>query len=163
MTPETLFTIGSYAVLPGWALLVFFPAWRWSNRFVAPLVVPALLALAYGAVLLARFGASEGGFGSLAQVQALFSDPWLLVAGWLHYLAFDLFVGAWEVRDALRLGIRHWLVVPCLLLTFLFGPVGLLAYLVVRVGLRRELAVGVPTPASALASTPASPTATGIA
>lgn len=132
MTPEALFTIGTYATLPGWALLVFFPGWRWSNRIVAPVLVPGLLAIAYAIVVVARFGASEGGFGSLSQLQALFADPWLLVAGWLHYLAFDLFVGAWEVRDALRLGIRHGIVVPCLALTFLFGPAGLLAYFLVR-------------------------------
>ncbi len=56
----------------------------------------------------------------------------MLLAGWLHYLAFDLFVGAWEVRDASTHGVPHVLVVPCLLLTFLLGPIGLLAYHAVR-------------------------------
>ena len=56
----------------------------------------------------------------------------MLLAGWTHYLAFDLFIGGWEVRDAQRRGIPHLLVVPALVLTFLFGPAGLLLYLAIR-------------------------------
>jgi len=81
---------------------------------------------------------ADGGFSSLAEVARLFENPSLLLAGWVHYLAFDLFIGAWEVRDARRLGIPHLLVVPCLVLTFMLGPVGLLLYLGLRVGLRRR-------------------------
>jgi hypothetical protein len=66
----------------------------------------------------------------------------VLLAGWIHYLAFDLFVGSWEVRDAQRVGIHHLFVVPCLVLTVLFGPIGLLLYLLLRAALRRRLAVG---------------------
>ena len=62
----------------------------------------------------------------------LFANPWLLLAGWIHYLAFDLFVGSWEVRDARERGIPHLLVVPCLVMTFLFGPAGWLLYALVR-------------------------------
>jgi hypothetical protein len=78
------------------------------------------------------------GFSSLEGVRTLFSRDGFLLAGWLHYLAFDLFVGSWEVRDASREAVPHLLVVPCLVLTFLLGPVGLLLYLAVRaVRLRR--------------------------
>jgi hypothetical protein len=73
-----------------------------------------------------------GGFGSAAEVAILFSNPYLLTAGWVHYLAFDLFVGSWEVRDGKQQGINHFLVVPCLLLTFLLGPTGLVLYLIIR-------------------------------
>jgi hypothetical protein len=62
----------------------------------------------------------------------LFTQPGIALAGWIHYLAFDLFVGAWEVRDASRHGVPHRVVVPCLVLTFLLGPSGLLAYLALR-------------------------------
>jgi len=65
-------------------------------------------------------------------VRMLFDNPWMLLAGWTHYLAFDLFIGGWEVRDAQRRGIPHLLVIPALVLTFLFGPVGLLLYLAIR-------------------------------
>ena len=61
--------------------------------------------------------------------------------GWTHYLAFDLFIGGWEVRDAQSRGISHLLVVPALVLTFLFGPAGLLLYLAVR-WLARQRRVG---------------------
>ncbi len=57
-----------------------------------------------------------------------------VVAGWIHYLVFDLFVGAWEVRDARRRGVNHLAVVPCLLLTLLLGPIGLMLYLAIRAG-----------------------------
>lgn len=56
----------------------------------------------------------------------------MLLAGWVHYLAFDLFVGTWEVQDAVKNSVSHLLVIPCLLLTFLFGPIGLLSYFAVR-------------------------------
>jgi hypothetical protein len=71
-------------------------------------------------------------------VRALFQSDALLVAGWLHYLAFDLFVGAWQVRTARAEGIPHLMVVPCLVLTFLFGPVGFLLFLILRAAYARR-------------------------
>ena len=79
-----------------------------------------------------HFPGAKGGFGSLADVSLLFSEPALLLAGWVHYLAFDLFIGAWEVRDAQKHGVPHLLVVPCLILTFMLGPIGLLLYFAIR-------------------------------
>ena len=142
MSSEQLFSLCSAAVLPGWLLLVLLPRWKWSARFVAACLLPLALALVYLFLVATHFGRSEGGFGSLADVGRLFQNPHNLLAGWIHYLAFDLFVGAWEVRDAQRLGIPHLLVIPCLILTFLFGPVGLLLYFVLRLALRRQLLVG---------------------
>jgi len=72
------------------------------------------------------------GFSSLHGVAAFFSSPYALTAGWVHYLVFDLFVGAWETRDAKRRGIPHLLVIPCLVVTLVVGPVGLLLYIVLR-------------------------------
>ena len=140
-SPEAVFSMASTAVLPGWLLLAFLPRWRHTARLVCAVVIPGLLAALYAAIIAARWGGAEGGFSSLADVQKLFADPWLLIAGWIHYLAFDLFVGAWEVRDAQRLGIPHLLVVPCLVLTFLFGPVGLLLYGIVRAVRTRRVLV----------------------
>ena len=131
MTADQLFSILNLMTLAAWLPLVFLPRVRWSAT-VLPVVVPSLLAVVYGAIVAATFAQSEGGFSSLADVAALFKNPWMLLAGWIHYLAFDLFIGGWEVRDAQRRGIRHLLVVPALALTFLFGPAGLLLYLVIR-------------------------------
>jgi len=140
VTPETVFSICGIVAFAGWILLIFAPGW--SARFVSSLIIPALLGIVYLMIIVLRFPAAEGGFGSLADVRRLFQDPWLLLAGWVHYLAFDLFIGAWEVRDSRVLRLPHLLVVPCLLLTFLLGPIGLLVYLAVRGALRRAVTVG---------------------
>jgi hypothetical protein len=87
---------------------------------------------AYVVIVAVSFGHGPGGFSSLEAVGQLFTRPWMLLAGWLHYLAFDLFVGSWMVRDAKERGIRHVLILPLLLLTFLFGPAGWLGYLGLR-------------------------------
>ena len=97
-----------------------------------------LLGIAYIYAMHHALPFPEGaGFGSLSEVLNAFAVPWLALAGWIHYLAFDLFIGAWEVRDAQRRGIAHVWLIPCLPLTFLAGPVGLLLYLAIRYGLRR--------------------------
>jgi hypothetical protein len=70
-----------------------------------------------------------------------FTSPYATLVGWVHYLVFDLFVGAWEVRDARRREIPHLAVVPCLVVTLMLGPVGLLAYLTLRFALKRELSL----------------------
>jgi len=131
MTAEQLFSILNLMTIAAWLPLVFLPRVRWSTT-VVPMVIPVLLAITYVALLVATLPWSEGGFSSLAGVRALFDNPWALLAGWTHYLAFDLFIGGWEVRDAQRRGIPHLLVIPALVLTFLFGPVGLLLYLAIR-------------------------------
>jgi hypothetical protein len=138
-TPEGLFSLASSAVVPGWLLLVFLPRWKWTTRLVTGVLLPGLLGLLYAYLIATRWAGSEGGFSSLADVKRLFENPGLLLAGWVHYLAFDLFVGTWEVRDARRLALPHLLVVPCLVLTFLFGPLGLLLYFGLRGLLRRRL------------------------
>jgi hypothetical protein len=131
MTAERLFSLLNALALAGWLLLVFLPRARWTAT-VVPVVVPALLALAYIALIVASLPWSGGGFSSLAAVETLFRNQWALLAGWSHYLAFDLFVGGWEVRDARASGVPHLLVVPALVLTFLFGPAGWLLYLAIR-------------------------------
>ncbi|HEX8492336.1 MAG TPA: ABA4-like family protein [Pyrinomonadaceae bacterium] len=141
MSPETLFKICSWLAVLGWLLLIFVPRWKWSARVIAGIVIPLLLGLLYLSLIATHFGESGGGFGSLAEVSQLFRNPYNLLAGWVHYLAFDLFIGSWEVRDAQRLGIHHLLVVPCLVLTFMLGPVGLLLYFVLRSILKRRFIV----------------------
>ncbi len=94
--------------------------------------VPVVLAAIYSAIVALRFFGAQGGFSSLADVALLFSNPWMLLAGWIHYLAFDLLIGTWEARDVRDRGIPHLLVLPCLTGTFLFGPAGWLLYLGVR-------------------------------
>jgi Domain of unknown function (DUF4281) len=135
MSADQLFPILNLVTMAAWLLLICLPRLRWTT-VVLPVLVPSVLAVVYVVLVAATFMRSEGGFSSLAGVRALFENPWMLLAGWTHYLAFDLFIGGWEVRDAQRRGIPHLLVVPALILTFLFGPAGLLLYL--AISLRRE-------------------------
>jgi hypothetical protein len=129
-------------VIPGWLLLVFAPRWKRTTQLITCSLIPLPLALVYLYLIVAHFGKTEGGFGSLAEVNMLFQNPNALLAGWIHYLAFDLFIGSWEVREAQRLNMPHLLTVPCLMLTFLFGPIGLLLFFVLRGVLRRQIFVG---------------------
>ena len=131
MTPDLLFQILNMATLAAWLPLVFVPRQRWAST-ILPIAMPALLAIVYVALLAVSLPGSDGGFSSLADVRTLFADPHALLAGWTHYLAFDLFIGGWQVRDARERGIRHLLVVPGLAMTFLVGPAGLLYYLIIR-------------------------------
>jgi hypothetical protein len=131
MTAEQLFSMVNLVAMVAWLPLVFLPRARWA-REVVPVVTPVLLAVVYVVLVALALPGSEGGFSSLAGVRTLFDNPWGLLAGWIHYLAFDLFIGGWEVRDAQRRGLPHLLVVPALVLTFLLGPGGLLLYLAIR-------------------------------
>ena len=132
MTPHQIFSIANVVALCCWLLLVIVPGKKWVTTVVAGVAVPAVFAAVYSIIIAINYGGSEGGFGSLSDVALLFGNPWLLLAGWIHYLAFDLLVGSWEARDSRERGIAHLVVVPCLILTFLFGPAGWLLYLGVR-------------------------------
>jgi hypothetical protein len=134
LDPDRIFSIASTLAALGWVALAVSPQGRrWTGpvRWWAGRAVPLLFAVGY-VLLFAAHGMGDGGFGSLAEVRRLFDVPGLLAAGWLHYLAFDLFVGAWIAERAGALGIPHLLVLPLLLLTFLFGPAGLLAFALLR-------------------------------
>jgi len=131
MTAEQIFSLGNGLSVACWVLLAVLPNRRWVTEVVAGRVAPALFAVAYVAIVLTIFPRAQGSFSTLAGVSALFANPWLLLAGWLHYLAFDLLVGAWEARDSVERAVPRWLLVPCLFLTLMFGPLGWLAYVVV--------------------------------
>ena len=139
MSPEQVFSLVNPLALLAWLLLAALPRQRWPAELVCGWLLPALFASLYLAILAATWGGHEGGFSSLPEVAQLFQNRWLLLAGWIHYLAFDLFVGSWIVRDARARGIRHLLVLPSLALTFLFGPAGWLSYLALRAGLRQHV------------------------
>jgi hypothetical protein len=131
MNPEIIFSIANTTALLSWIWLAVAPRSVWTRRIVWT-AIPLLLSAAYLILVVLFFGGVEGGFGTLADVMKLFDNKHAALAGWIHYLAFDLFVGSWEVRDAQEKNISHWFVVPCLFLTFLLGPVGFLAYNAVR-------------------------------
>jgi hypothetical protein len=132
MTPDVLFQIANTTALAGWLVLLASPLLPTTADRISGAAIPLLLSIAYAGLILAYFGQGEGGFGTLANVMKLFSRPEAVLAGWIHYLAFDLFLGAWEARTGRDEGIPFLLVVPCLALTFLFGPAGFLAFSILR-------------------------------
>jgi hypothetical protein len=131
MDLEQIFSAAGALAAVGWLLLAFFPR-RQLSVHVAGVFIPLILAAIYLYFIATHIRGAEGGFGSLADVAKLFTKPELLLAGWIHYLCFDLFIGAWELRDSQLHGIPHLVVIPCLLMTFMLGPIGLLFYIVIR-------------------------------
>ena len=104
MNAETIFSIANTTALLSWIWLAVAPRWIWTRRIVQT-AIPLLLSAAYLILVAAFFGQSEGGFGSLPDVMKLFTNKNVALAGWIHYLAFDLIVGGWEVRDSQQRGI----------------------------------------------------------
>lgn len=141
--PQIAFSLGGLIAMPGWLALIlslFLPTVRETIWRVTALVIPALLGVAYVLLIAEGFAAAEGGgFGSIGEVRALFANDAALAAGWLHYLAFDLFVGTWIARRGLAEGVPALLLLPCFALTFLFGPAGLLLFLALRIALSARL------------------------
>lgn len=138
MPPESLFALSNPLAMLGWIALALHPlSPRWST--VVALVPPVLLSVLYTALVLVHWAGAEGGFGSLPDVMMLFTQPAIALAGWVHYLAFDLLVGLWITRTARAKGINHLLILPCLVLTFLFGPAGFLSFLILSLSLRKQV------------------------
>ena len=136
MTPDDLFSLAGTAAMAGWAVLVLGPRRHaWLNAI--PLwIIPAGLSALYAALILSRFSGIGGGFGSLADVATLFADRWALLAGWVHYLAFDLFIGAVMAARMDRAGVGRVVQAPILLTVFMLGPLGFLIALLAERGLR---------------------------
>lgn len=134
MTANGLFLLLNSVSFALWATLGVAVARRdtWLRDRVVGRVGPLLLSLVYLTLLVLFMGRAPGGFGSLPDVQRLFTSPWIALAGWTHYLAFDLFIGAWIAREVMEAGLRRRWLIGLLPLTFMAGPVGLVAFGVLR-------------------------------
>jgi hypothetical protein len=145
MTPDLpnadlLFSLANLIVLVGWAALLLAPVKRGAAIATARLAA-ALVCGLYVTLLVRGLAVGPGlpegaGFTSLDGVAALFSARAAVLGGWIHFLAFDLFVASWQAEDAPNAGVPHALLIPCLLLTLFAGPAGLLLYLLVKGGYR---------------------------
>lgn len=143
MTDVQLFAVVNAVPLLGWLALLLAPLRR-GPLIAFARVVAVVLAVGYVVLIVARVAAAPGGFdpasfGSLDGLARAFSQPAVMLVGWVHYLAFDLWVGAWEAEEADRRGVPHWALAPCLVLTFLAGPAGLTLFLLARAVFRRRL------------------------
>ena len=120
----------------GWALLILGPRrFSWFNA-IPMWIIPCGLSAVYGALILSRFSGIGGGFDSLANVAVLMSNDWALLAGWVHYLAFDLFVGAFMATRMDRVHVSRLVQAPILIATFMLGPLGFLVAALTELGLR---------------------------
>jgi hypothetical protein len=147
MTPDLVFQLASSAAVLAWLLLlvaIFLPPGA-SQRvllLVGGRLAPGLLCAVYLGLLVSYWGSAPGGnFGSLEGVTRLFASQGKLLGGWVHFLAFDLFVGGWMIDDSLAARRSRWALLPCLVLTFFYGPAGLLLYLGLRSVSRRGITV----------------------
>jgi len=120
-------------------MLVFFPNYKHTKNITVILLSSLFFAGIYITSLLLSIGKTEGNFSSLEGVRSLFSNDLALLAGWIHYLAFDLFVGTWIVENAKINRISRFFIIPCLFLTFMFGPTGLLCYTMLKFILKKPI------------------------
>ena len=132
MSPEKIFSLCSTLAMISWIILIFFTFWKNRDRYLLASVI-ILFCLIYAWLIFSNMSPGTlDSFGTLDGVSKLFSNKTVLLAGWVHYLAFDLLAGIYIVRNARQVGINHWLLVPALILTFMLGPVGLLIYFIMR-------------------------------
>ncbi len=142
MTPDTVFQIANALVLPQWLLMVVAPRWSVTQFLVRSFLIPVVLAVFYSIYIFAGGPIDFDAFSTLEGVKGLFQNggDGVMLAGWIHYLAFDLIAGSVVLRDAQERGIAHgWVVVP-ILFCFMLGPIGLLLYWIVRTVKTRKLA-----------------------
>ncbi len=146
MNWDAIFGAGNLVAIIAWAALIFLP--RWPALLSALLfVIVGGLCLTYAVSMIGTvtglldMGGGGGGmdFSSIEGVRSLFASDAGVTIGWLHYLAFDLFVGIWVARDADAKGFSRILQAPVLFFTFVAGPIGLLLWLIIREGRARAL------------------------
>ncbi|HLK98339.1 MAG TPA: ABA4-like family protein [Hymenobacter sp.] len=146
MTPENAFSLANLLVLPQWLLMLVAPRWRVTQVLAQWLPIPMVLAVFYLYYLFATPPAANGAsldfraFSTLQGVMSLMGSgrKETALAGWIHYLAFDLVAGSYILRDGQTREIHHGWLVPCLLLCFVLGPSGLLLYGVMRLFLENR-------------------------
>ncbi len=132
MEANSIFNFGNSFILVGWLLLLFLPHWKYTQSAILNGII-VLFSLLYSYLILKDIGSfNPNSFSTLANVKALFTQDNAVAAGWLHYLAFDLFVGAYIVRNGKKWGISRLLYTLCLPFTFMFGPIGYLLFFIIK-------------------------------
>lgn len=134
MTATQVFGIVGMLAMPMWLLMIFVPKWKGTQFLLQYKIVPMMLSLVYAwyiAISLTQGTAFD--FSSLASVMELFTKEDAVLAGWVHYLAFDLLVGMWILEKNKTEGIHQILMAPCLFFTFMFGPIGWLLFTILSI------------------------------
>ncbi|MBC7499253.1 MAG: DUF4281 domain-containing protein [Herminiimonas sp.] len=149
--PASLFKLCNLIAMLGWTVLTANLLTRRSSVWWPVAAIPIALSVLYTGLVFWLAPGSKIDFGSLAGVASAFSNPWWLLAGWTHYLAFDLLVGTWQVQQAYALKMPRLSVLICLLLTFMFGPAGWLVFLLLRAWNGRKVSRSLPEMAKSIA------------
>ena len=133
MTPSEVFSIAGMITMPMWILMILVPKWKVTRFLIDFKIIPLLLSLIYVIYIFQaiQIGGSMD-FGSLSSVMTLFTEENAVLAGWVHYLAFDLVVGMWMLDQNKKIGIHQLVMAPCLFGTFMFGPVGFLLFVIIK-------------------------------
>jgi len=130
----SIFRLSNLMALPFWALMILLPRWRWTTRIMRSPLVSAAPAGLYAVLVLPRLGEIWPAVSrpTLSGVAALLGSPAGATIAWVHFLAFDLFVGRWIYLDSQERRVSSWLMAPVLFLTLMLGPGGFLFYLIIR-------------------------------
>ena len=131
-----VFTIINTSMLFFWALMMFFPKSRITQKAISYPYVPVILSFGYVFFLIQVPDIFQADFSSLVGILELFknSTPESAAAGWVHYLAFDFWMGAWILKNAQKRKISHLLTIAPLICTFMLGPFGVLLYVILSKG-----------------------------
>lgn len=131
---ETLFLISNMYIIPFWVMMIAAPRWQWTKRIVGSPWMAAPLALLYAVLIIPQLGSLFNDLlnPALLNIAAALSTPEGATVGWVHFLAFDLLVGRWAYLDSQEKNVSPWVMAPVLFLILMMGPLGFLAYLVIR-------------------------------
>lgn len=138
MSTSDIFQIVNSIVLPAWLILIFFPSKNWRNPVIYTFA--AAMAVVYAVYVIQGLGDFDmESFSKLEGIKAMFTSDEAVLTGWVHYLVFDLLVGNWILNQSQKHNINHFLMIPCLLLCFMFGPVGFLLYYVIKLIMTKKI------------------------
>jgi hypothetical protein len=120
--------------------MIALPGWRVTQRVIASPWIAAPAAALYLALVVPGLAGVLAAVSSpsLEAIAPMLGTTEGATVAWVHFLAFDLFVGRWVYLDARQRGVSAWVTSPLLFATLMVGPAGLLAYLVVRGWVRRK-------------------------
>jgi len=129
MDPSSVFLFANYLAIPMWILMIFLPDWKVTSWLVERKIIPIVLATVYAIYISLAITSGDGmDFGSLEAVMDLFTEEQAVLAGWIHYLVFDLLIGMWMLNQKEAIGIHRVLMAICLFFTFILGPIGFLLF-----------------------------------
>lgn len=133
MTYDIIFNIYNSGILIFWLFLLVFPKSKLTQKMTEFPWIPLVIAFGYIFFLVTSDSIFSVDFSSLSGLTEMFqnSNPRGVAAGWLHYLAFDFWVGCWILRDSQKKGVKHAFIIFPMLFTFMLGPVGVIIYTLV--------------------------------